>query len=50
MRVALFVLAVLALVAVAYAGDYAKWWDIDDARMASEIEIKMGKNGEIEDC
>jgi len=48
MRVALSVVAVVALAAVAFAGG-AMWWDIDAARMASAIEIKIHSNGTIED-
>ena len=51
MRVTLSVVAVAALAAlaaVAIAGG-AMWWDIDAARMASGIEIKIHSNGTIED-
>ena len=50
MKALLCVLAVTALVVVAYAGEVATWWDLDDARVASKIELKMGKCGEIVDC
>ena len=38
----------MAIGVVAYAGG-AMWWDIDAARMASEIEIKIHSNGTVED-
>lgn len=48
MRILLSLLAIAALVTVAHAGG-AMWWDIDAARTASEIEIKIHSNGTIED-
>ena len=49
MRILLSVLALVALVVVAYAAEVSTWWDIDDARIASKIEIKISKSGVIED-
>jgi len=49
MRILLSVVVVAALAVVAFAGEVASWWDLDDAREASKIEIKMGKGGEIID-
>lgn len=34
----------------AYAGSSTAWWDLDDAGVASRIEIKMGKNGDVVDA
>jgi hypothetical protein len=36
---------VMALGALAFAGGGASWWDVDDARMASKIEMKVDKCG-----
>lgn len=47
-RILFSVLALGALVLVAYAAEVPQWWDLDDAREATQIDFQIGKNGAFE--
>lgn len=48
MRVVLVTLVVCLVVALAYAGESASWWDLDAARIAGKVELKMHATGVVE--